>query len=166
MGLTSAGVTAEARAAPEMTPADAPPLATIEPVLGPKSPELRNSRNRPASRAKSTPKADKLQVTKTRNKGQECWTIKTGKRGEKKADFRVRLADSGFRVVLSFYDTNGARKERYCCYLSADEWREAKRKSLAAFARMIAGKVEARFAAGDLDSIRYQEIAPRLAALK
>jgi hypothetical protein len=67
--------------------------------------------------------------------------------------------------VLSFYDSNGARRERYCCYLSAQEWREAKRRSLAEFARLIAGKVEARYAAGDLDQVRYQEIAPRLNAL-
>jgi hypothetical protein len=151
-----------ARDGPQITP---PSLAAIEPFLEPKSPELRNSRNRPASRVKSKPKTDKLNVTKTRQAGQECWTIKTGKRGEKKADFRVRLADSGFRVVLSFYDTNGARKERYCCYLSADEWRDAKRKSLATFARLIAGKVDARHGSGDLDAGRYQEIAPRLAAL-
>lgn len=106
-----------------------------------------------------------MEVTKTRNKGQECWTVKTGKRGEKKADFRVRLADSGFRVVISFYDTNGARKERYCCYLSADEWRAAKRGSLARFAGLIAGKLEARYAAGDLDDARYQEVAPKVKAL-
>lgn len=135
------------------------------PNLVPKSLVLRNSRKSRASHVKSTTKAEKLNVTKTREKGQECRTVKTGKRGEKKADFRVRLADSGFRIVLSFYDTNGARKERYCRYLSADEWREAKRKSLATFARMITGKVEARYAAGDLDEARNREIAPRLKAL-
>ena len=91
--------------------------------------------------------------------------MKTGKRGEKKDDFRARLADSGFRVVLSFYDANGDRRERYCCYLSAQEWKQAKRRSLADFARLMAGKVENRYAAGDLDATRYQEIAPRLNAL-
>jgi hypothetical protein len=110
-------------------------------------------------------KTDKLRVTKTRQAGQECWTVKTGKRGEKKADFRVRLADSGFRVVISFYDSNGARRERYCCYLSAQEWREARRKSLPDFVRIVSGKVEARYASGDLDGARHQEIAPRLNAL-
>jgi hypothetical protein len=49
----------------------------------------------------------------------------------------------------------GARRERNCRYLSAQEWRTAKRGSLAAFARLIAGKVEARYASGDLDEARY-----------
>ena len=135
------------------------------PPVGQKPIQLRNSRNWPASRPKSTTKAEKLQVTKTRQAGQECWTVKTGKRGEKKADFRVRLADSGFRVVLSFYDDSGARRERYCCYLSAQEWLAAKRGSLATFVAMVSGKVEARYAAGDLDATKYQEIAPRIGAL-
>ena len=40
-----------------------------------------------------------------------------------------------------------------------------KRKRLADFAWLIAGKVEVRYAAGDLDAARYQKIAPRFAAL-
>jgi len=56
----------------------------------------------------------------------KCWTVKTGKRGEKKPEFRVRLPD---------------------------------------FARQIGGKVEARYASGELDADRYQEISPRLNAL-
>lgn len=67
--------------------------------------------------------------------------------------------------MIRFHDDAGKRPERYLCYLSVAEWREVKRKSLADFARMIAGKVEARYAAGDLDEARHSEIAPRLRAL-
>lgn len=130
-----------------------------------KSSVLGNSPKSRASRAKAAAKADKLPVTKTQQADQECWTVKTGKRGEKKDDFRIRLADSGFRVVLRFHDENDARRERYCCYLSAKEWRDVRRKSLAAFVQIVAAKVEARRSAGDLDAHRYQEIVPRLNAL-
>ena len=106
-----------------------------------------------------------MQVVKTREKGQECWTVKTGRRGEKKPEFRIRLTDSGYRVMFRFYDEAGKRPERYCCYLSVREWRQAQRQSLAKFVRLIAGKVEARYAATDLDATRYQDIAPRLSAL-
>jgi len=147
-----------AHSAPVIAPFVAPNSVTTSPVL-------RNSRKDTVSRVKTAKKTERLNVTKSRSAGQECWTIKTGKRGEKQADFRVRLADSGFRVVLSFYDDSGIRRERYCCYLSAQEWREAKRKSLADFVGLIWGKVNARHASGDLDATRYQEIAPRLAVI-
>jgi len=148
----------KARGAPVIAPFVAPTSTIVSPVL-------RNSRKDSASRVKASKKTERLNVTKSRSAGQECWTIKTGKRGEKQADFRVRLADSGFRVVLSFYDDSNVRRERYCCYLSADEWRESKRKSLTDFARLIADKVDARHVAGDLDAARYQEIAPRLSVI-
>ena len=130
-----------------------------------KSPGLVHSTKKPVSPANPTSKTEKLQVIKTREKGQECWTVKTGRRGEKKPEFRIRLTDSGYRVMFRYYDEAGKRPERYCCYLSVREWRQAERQSLAKFVRLIAGKVEARHASGDLDGTRYQEIAPRLNAL-
>jgi hypothetical protein len=43
---------------------------------------------------------------------------------------------------------------RYVCYLSADEWRAAKRGSSAGFARLIVAKLNARRDAGEtLDKI-------------
>ena len=133
-------------------------------VMARKSPALGHSAKRPASRSKPQAKPGKLQAIKTRDKDAETWTVKTGRRGEKMPEFRVRLTDSGYRVMSRFHES-GKRPERYCCYLSVGEWREAKRRSLADFARLIAGKVEARYSSGDLDANRYQEIAPRLAAL-
>jgi hypothetical protein len=87
------------------------------------------------------PKPDKLNVVKARANGAEEWTVKTGKRGSGSPDFRVRLTDSGYLVTLRFHDA-GRRPERYCRYLSAQEWREVKRKSSADFARLMASKVE------------------------
>ena len=110
-------------------------------------------------------KPEKLHVVKSREKGQEAWTVRAGKRGEQKPSFLIRFADPGHRVMFRFYDQTGKRRERYCCYLSAKEWREAQRKSLADFARLIGGKVEALYASGDLDADRYREISPRLNAL-
>src|SRR5262245_14931993 len=130
----------------------------------PKSPALGHSTKKPASRSKSVAKPGKLQAVKTRDKDAETWTIKTGQRGEKKPEFRVRLTDSGYRVMFRFHD-RGKRPERYCCYLSVAEWKEAKSRSLADFVHLVAGKVEARYASGDPAAARYQEIAPRLAAL-
>jgi hypothetical protein len=152
-----------ARDGPVIEPVTIESFAVSE--ASPKMVKVRNSRKVSVSRTNTTAQSGKLKITKTRQAGQECWTIKTGKRGEKRDDFRVRLADSGFRVVLSFYDTNGVRRERYCCYLSAQEWREAKRKSLTSFVHLIVSKVDARYSAGDLDAARYQEIAPRLAVI-
>lgn len=146
----------------EIQKAIGPALATRS---APKSPALGHSTKKPVSRAKGSASTGKLQVVKSRERGQETWTIKTGKRGEKKPEFRVRLTDSGYRVMLRFYSDDGRRPERYCCYLSVSEWKEAKRQDLAGFAGLIAGKVEARHAAGDLDEVRYQEIAPRLHTL-
>jgi len=141
----------QARDGPEI---EAPRLAAIEPEID----NLRHSRKKTVSSVKSTPKVAKLEVTKS---GRDCWTVKRGRLGV----FRVRNADTGFRVLICFRDESGSRRERYCCYLSAEEWLAAKQGSLAAFARLITGKVEARYAGGDLDSIRYQEISPKLAAI-
>jgi hypothetical protein len=137
----------------------------VAPKEASSSPGLVHSTKKPVSRAKTAAKPGKLQVVKSRQDGQECWTIKTGKRGEKKPEFRIRLTDSGYRVMFRFHDDAGKRPERYLCYLSVGEWREAKRKSLAAFVRIVSAKVEARYASGDLDAGRHQEIAPRLNAL-
>jgi len=131
-----------------------------------KSPQLWHSPKSRGSRSKSAPKPDKLNVTKSRSKDGVEWTIKTGRRGEGKPDFRVRPTDStGHRVMFRFYDEAGRRRERYSCYLSKAEWRAVQRGSLAKFVALVAGKVEARFSAGDLDAERYREIAPRLKAI-
>jgi hypothetical protein len=89
-----------------------------------KSPQLGHSPKSRGSRSKSAPKPDKLNVTKSRSKDGVEWTIKTGRRGEGKPDFRVRPTDSTrHRVMFRFYDEAGRRRERYSCYLSKAEWR-------------------------------------------
>jgi hypothetical protein len=79
--------------------------------------------------------------------------------------FRVRLADSGYRVNLRFYDEQGSEREPYCCYLSAKEWREAKRQTLANFAAQIVGKIEARKASESGDAAKLDALIARLQPL-
>jgi hypothetical protein len=79
--------------------------------------------------------------------------------------FRVRLADSGFRVNLRFYDEQGSEREPYCCYLSAKEWRAAKRQTLANFAALVVGKVEARKATEGNDAAKLDGLIARIQPL-
>jgi len=79
--------------------------------------------------------------------------------------FRVRLADSGFRVNLRFYDEQGSEREPYCCYLSAKEWRAAKRQTLANFAALVVGKVEQRKATEGNDAAKLDALIARIQPL-
>jgi hypothetical protein len=108
-------------------------------VQTPKTHQNSASRKKATSRSKPLTKPKKLYVTKSRTAEQESWTIKTG-RG--RPYFRVRIADSGYRVQLCWTDTKP--REPYCCYLSAEEWRAAKRRGLADFTRLIIAKLEER----------------------
>lgn len=79
--------------------------------------------------------------------------------------FRVRLADAGFRVNLRFYDEQGSEREPYCCYLSAKEWRAAKRQTLANFAALVVSKVEARKATEGNDAAKLDALIDRIQPL-
>ncbi|MDQ3012271.1 MAG: hypothetical protein M3X11_16375 [Acidobacteriota bacterium] len=106
-------------------------------------------------------KAQKLEVRESHRKGQESWTVKAGRR----MSFRVRVADSGFRVNLRFYDEQGSEREPYCCYLSAKEWRAAKRQTLADFAAQIVGKIEQRKANESADAYKLDVLIARIQSL-
>lgn len=106
-------------------------------------------------------KVQKLEIKEARGNGQESWTVKAGR----KMSFRVRLADSGYRVNFRFYDEQGREREPYCCYLSAVEWRAAKRQTLAKFAAQIICKVEARKANEANDAAKLDALIVRIQPL-
>jgi hypothetical protein len=115
------------------------PASRSSSVSVPKIDQNSASRKKAASRSKLLTKPQKLHITKSRSAEQESWTIKTG-RG--RPYFRVRIADSGYRVQLCWTDTKP--REPYLAYLSAQEWRAAKRRSLADFTTLIIAKLEER----------------------
>ena len=96
------------------------------------------SSKRPPRRA-----SPKLPLKQSR-KG-DYWTI----RASSKAYFRVRLADTGYRVNLRFRDDEERDRERYLCYLTSKEWNTAKRNTLDDFTALIVGKLETRQAGPD-----------------
>ena len=126
-----------------------------------KNTQIRASPEKTAKRANAATKPNKLEVRESRRNGQESWTVKAGG----KMAFRVRLADSGFRVNLRFHDEEGKEREPYCCYLSASEWRTAKRQTLGNFAALIVGKVEARKATEGNDAAKLDALIARIQPL-
>lgn len=70
----------------------------------------------------------------------------------------------GFRVCLVYYDDVGKRREPYLCYLNAREWRQAKRGSLAIFAKLIADKLADRAARDDTDVKKIEALSYRVKA--
>ena len=123
--------------------------------------EKRASPKKPATPVKSASKVQKLEITESKKNGQESWTVKTGR----KASFRVRLADAGFRVNFRFYDDENKQREPYCCYLSATEWRAAKRQTLADFTKEIIKKIEARKGSEAADTAKLDVLIARIQSL-
>jgi hypothetical protein len=163
--VTTATPPAEFRA-----PLPAPPPAKPEPIrASPKQTEkdddngqVRASPKKPTKPANAKTKGEKLEVKESRSQGQESWTVKTNS----KASFRVRLADAGYRVNLRFYDDAGREREPYLCYLSATEWRAARRQSLANFAAQIVTKLEERKAKEKSDAAKLDELIRRVKAFQ
>jgi hypothetical protein len=87
----------------------------------------------------------RLAVAETTYKGKKAWRVSMGKRGKNLLSFRVRPSGSGFFVAW-----RSGNSERYVCYLSAAEWRAAKRGSSAGFARLIIAKLDARRDVGEM----------------
>lgn len=158
--LNSSPPIAPFRASPKPAQAD----AKNEPIrASPKTAqngEKRASPKKAANSTKSASKVQKLEITESKKNGQESWTVKTGR----KASFRVRLADAGFRVNFRFYDDENKQREPYCCYLSAMEWRAAKRQTLADFTGQIIAKVEAR-KGSDADAAKLAALVARIRSL-
>lgn len=98
----------------------------------------------PKSNNKTPKRASPKLPLKQSRKG-DSWTIPASS----KAYFRVRLADTGYRVNLRFQDDEGTDRERYLCYLTLKEWNTAKRNTLDDFTALIVGKIEARRASPD-----------------
>jgi len=113
--------------------------------------------------AKSAGKSSRLQIRTMRKGSQESWTVATSTKpptkGSRHASFRVRVSDVGFRVCLVYYDDLGKRREPYLCYLSAKEWQQAKRGSLADFARLVTNKLAERTSKEGADSKKLSEFS-------
>lgn len=108
-----------------------------------------------AARLNSSQASARLQIKSSGKGKQESWTVKTttkpSTKGSKQTSFRVRVSDVGFRVCLVYYDDEGKRREPYLCYLSAKEWKQARRGSLADFTRIVADKLTERLTKEDAD---------------
>ncbi len=119
------------------------------------------SRDSSASHSKLMANDAKLRITKSRSGGGESWTIKTV-RGN--PYFRVRGADSGYRVQLCWTDTKP--REPYLCYLSAAEWRAAKKGSLNNFLTLIITKLEQRRSSEDATAEKINSLLSRVHSLQ
>lgn len=123
---------------------------------------------RQAARLGSVATAARLQIKSSGKGKQESWTVKTttkpSTKGSKQTSFRVRVSDVGFRVCLVFYDGEGVRRERYLCYLSASEWKLAKRGSLSEFARSVTDKLNERSVKENADEAKLDELSNRVKA--
>ena len=125
--------------------------------------------NKQAANLKSPSALARLQIKSSGKGKQESWTVKTTTKpltkGGKQTSFRVRVSDVGFRVCLVYYDEVGTRRERYLCYLSASEWKEAKRGSLSSFVQVVADKLTERAAKEDADGEKLGELLQRVEVL-
>lgn len=146
----------------------APPSPVISSARTP--PNKTKSKRTPSpnrdAQIKSSSASARLQI-KAHGKGkQESWTVTTSTKlatkGSRQTTFRVRLSDVGFRVCLVYYDDEGKRREPYLCYLSAKEWQQAKRGSLANFAKLVADKLTERATKEDADSAKLGELSRRV----
>jgi len=122
-----------------------------------------------AARLNSSAASARLQI-KANSKGkQESWTVTTSTKpatkGSRQTSFRVRLSDVGFRVCLVYYDDQGKRREPYLCYLSAKEWQQAKRGSLANFAQIVTDKLAERATKDNADGEKLNELLGRVRSL-
>ena len=121
-----------------------------------------------SARLNSSQASARLQIKQSGKGKQESWTVKTttkpSTKGSRQTSFRVRLSDVGFRVCLVYYDDEATRRERYLCYLSASEWKQAKRGNLASFARIVTDKLTERAAKEDADSEKLDELSSRVKA--
>lgn len=126
-----------------------------------KSSKLKN----PAT-AKSAGKSSRLQIRATRKGSQESWTVATTTKpptkGGRQTSFRVRVSDVGYRVCLVYYDDFGKRREPYLCYLSAKEWQQGKRGTLAAFAQLVCGKLMERTGKEGADNNKLGDLLLRV----
>ncbi|HMV46601.1 MAG TPA: hypothetical protein PKD31_02435 [Blastocatellia bacterium] len=154
--------------APPVTEAPPSPVGSSARKTSPNAKASKPASSNRAARLRSPPPSARLQI-KTSGKGkQESWTVTTTTKpltkGSKQPSFRVRVSDVGFRVCLVFYDDEGLRRERYLCYLSATEWKNVKRGSLANFTKVIADKLTERAAKEDADGEKLDELLSRVKA--
>lgn len=121
---------------------------------------------RQAARLGSVATAARLHIKSSGKGKQESWTVKTTSKpltkGSKQTSFRVRVSDVGFRVCLVYYDEEGKRRERYLCYLSASEWRQAKRGNLFSFVQIVKDKLSERAAKEDANDEKLGELSSRV----
>lgn len=121
-----------------------------------------------AADLKSPSTSARLQIKSNGKGNQESWTVKTttkpATKGSRQTSFRVRLSDVGFRVCLVYYDDEATRRERYLCYLSASEWKQAKRGNLSNFAQIVTDKLTERATKEDADGEKLGELSGQIKA--
>lgn len=122
-----------------------------------------------AARLNSSQASTRLQIKQSGKSKQESWTVKTttkpSTKGSKQTSFRVRVSDVGFRVCLVYYDSEGMRRERYLCYLSATEWKVAKRGSFTEFTKLITDKLSERSVKENADGEKLDDLIRRIQVL-
>lgn len=161
-------------AVPTAAPIAPSPAPSPERKAGAKKPRTttRNGKDTKSSKpksqaiAKGAGKSSRLRIRATRKSSQESWTVATSTKlptkGSKQISFRVRVSDVGYRVCLVYYDEQGKRREPYLCYLSANEWKQAKRSSLPDFAKLVTNKLTERAAKEGADNGRLDELKRRV----
>lgn len=104
-----------------------------------------------AGNATHATKAGKLKLSESGAGGRKSWTIRTSRQSGEA--LRVRRSDAGYAVTLRFRDQSEELREPYLCYLTADEWGEARQGSLSQIVSLVGEKM------------RRRQLAPELAEL-
>lgn len=124
---------------------------------------------KPAKRSNARSSAPKLNIKESGSKGAPAWTVSIGQKsgkGRPQTSFRVRGADVGFAVSLRFKDELGKWRELYCCYLSAGEWKAARKMTPANFTALIVGKIEDRKGKEKADATKLDDLIARIHAIE
>jgi hypothetical protein len=87
-------------------------------------------------------KAGKLKLAESLAGARKSWTIPTSRQSGEA--LRVRRSDAGYAVSLRFRDQSDELREPYLCYLTADEWGEARRGSVNQIVGLVGEKMRRR----------------------
>jgi hypothetical protein len=87
-------------------------------------------------------RAGKLKLSQSVSGARKSWTIRTGL--ESGEALRVRRSDAGYAVSLRYRDQSDELREPYLCYLTAQEWGEARQGSLDRIVGLVGEKMRRR----------------------
>lgn len=122
-----------------------------------------------AKRSNAKSSAVKLNIKESGSKAAPAWLVSIGQkkgRGGAQSSFRVRGADVGFSVSLRFKDEVEKWREPYCCYLSAGEWKAARKMTPANFTALIVGKIEERKGKEKADAAKLDDLIVRIHSIE